>query len=187
MPLRNIKDKLTKISDDEWLGQKRDADYLASMDIDPSIEPVLTIDGIYYGEVSLKRGKESKYVLSFKEETVPGILVVRPMICNPTNRKTLKELYGGLKNEDLIGKRVQLYIEHKCRNPEGGGFTDGIRFRGIVPGANPELICELCGKEITAAHGMNANKLAEYTFDKYGKHICAECATDLSKVQNAEK
>lgn len=192
MPLRNIKDKLTKISDDEWLGQKRDADYLASMDIDPKIEPVLTIDGIYYGEVSLKRGKESKYVLSFKEESVPGILVVRPMICNATNKKALKKMYGGLKNSDLIGKRVQLYIDHKCRNPEDGGFTDGIRIRDTVPKeaqpSEPALICELCGKEITPAHGMDAKKLAEYTFSKYNKQICAECATDLSKVQSgAEK
>lgn len=187
MPLRNIKDNLIKLTDDEWLGQKRDADYLASMDIDPKIEPVLTIDGIYYGEATLKRGKEKKYVLSFKEESVPGILIVRPMICNPTNRSMLKKLYGGLKNDNLIGKRVQLYIDHKCRNPEGGGFVDGIRIRDVAFKDEPAPKCEMCGKDITPAHGMDAKALAQYTFGKYGKKICAECATDLSKVANEAK
>lgn len=185
MPLRKIKDNLTKLTDEEWIGQKRDAEYMASMDIDAKIEPILTIDGLYYGECSLQAGKENKYVISFAEESVPGILVVRPLICNSGNRDILKKLYGGLKNENLIGKKIQLWIDHRTRSPKGG-VTDGIKIREFVP-KSVSIKCELCGKEVTSAHGMTPDKLVEYTFGKYGKKICAECATDLSKANGETK
>lgn len=174
-----MKDNLQKLTDDQWIGQHRSSIYLAAEDIDPAIEPILTIEGLYYGEASLQRGKENKYVIGFVEKSVPGILDVKPLVCNATNKKTLKKIYGGVKPSDLVGKKVKLYIDHKVRNPDGGGLTDGIRIRPEVPKEEKpvEIKCEGCGKAITPAHGMDAPTLANYTFGKYKKKLCAECAT----------
>ena len=88
------KDNLRKLTGDERLGQMRDSEYLGAEDIDDDVEPVLTIDALWNGMVTLQRGKENKDVLSFKEERVPGIMQVRPLIINSTNRKTLRKLFG---------------------------------------------------------------------------------------------
>ena len=100
------KDKLRQLTGDERLGQMRESEYLGAEDIDDGTEPVLTIAGLWYGSVTLQRGKENKDVLSFKEERVPGILQVRPLIVNSTNRKTLRKLFGDAKGKTLIGWRL---------------------------------------------------------------------------------
>ncbi len=74
------KDKLRQLSGDERLGQMRESEYLGAEDIDDGTEPILTIAGLWYGSVTLQRGKENKDVLSFAEERVPGIYQVRPLI-----------------------------------------------------------------------------------------------------------
>ena len=106
------KDKLRQLSGDERLGQMRDSEYLGAEDIDDGTEPILTIAGLWYGSVTLQRGKENKDVLSFAEERVPGIYQVRPLIVNSTNRKTLRKLFGDAKASTLVGKQIQLYVDH---------------------------------------------------------------------------
>ena len=131
------KDRLRQLTGEERLGQERESEYLGAEDIDDGVEPVLTISGLWNGMVTLQRGKEKKDVLTFEEERVPGILQVRPLIVNSTNRKALRKLYGDAKAATLVGKRIQLYIDHKVRDPQDGGYTDGIRIRphGPAPGS----------------------------------------------------
>ena len=124
------KDQLRQLTGDERLGQMRQSEYLGAEDIDDGIEPVVTIAGLWNGTVTLQRGKENKDVLSFVEPSVPGIRQVRPLIINATNRKTLKKLYGDVKASTLVGKPIQLYIDHNVRDPQDGGKTDGI-YSGI--------------------------------------------------------
>ena len=85
------KDKLRQLTGDERLGQDRESEYLGAEDIDDDVEPILTISGLWNGMVTLQRGKEKKDVLTFVEESVPGIRQVRPLIVNSTNRKTLRK------------------------------------------------------------------------------------------------
>ena len=96
------KDRLRQLTGDERLGQMRESEYLGAEDIDDGVEPVLTIAGLWYGSVTLQRGKENKDVLSFTEERVPGIMQVRPLIVNSTNRKTLRKLFGDAKASTLV-------------------------------------------------------------------------------------
>ena len=152
------KDNLRKLTGDERLGQMRDSEYLGAEDIDDDVEPVLTIDALWNGMVTLQRGKENKEVLSFKEERVPGIMQVRPLIINSTNRKTLRKLFGDAKADTLVGKQIQLYIDHKVRDPQDGGFTDGIRIRPFKPRVKKEQTvppCGDCGGAIEAAMGKD--------------------------------
>lgn len=120
------KDKLRQLTGDERLGQMRESEYLGAEDIDDGVEPILTISGLWNGTVTLQRGRENKDVLTFVEERVPGIMQVRPLIINSTNRKTLRKLYGDAKASTLVGKQIQLYIDHNVRDPQDGGITDGI-------------------------------------------------------------
>ena len=171
-------DKLIPLTNDEWIGQKRaNSNFLGAEDIAPNAEPILTIKELLFGSCTLNGGrKEDHYVLSFKEKTTDGILNVKPLIINATNKKTLKALYKVADNEHLLGKQIQLYIVHGVRNPEGG-TTDGIRIREIIP-ESKVVKCENdgCSNPILPAYGMTSEQMANYTRDRYGKALCGECA-----------
>lgn len=180
------KDNLKQLSGDERLGQMRESEYLGAEDIDDSTEPVLTISGLWNGMVTLQRGKENKDVLSFEENRVPGIMQVRPLIVNATNRKVLRKLYGDARAATLVGKKIQLYIDHKVRDPQDGGFTDGIRIRPFKPKAKaPVPPCSDCGGVIAPAMGKTAEFMAQYTVKNYGVSLCAECAQKRKAAQTA--
>lgn len=180
---------LKPLSGDEPL--PRDSEYLGADDLDSKVEPVLTIKNLYRGKVTLSRGKEVKNVLTFEEDSVPGIAgEVRPMIVNSTNRQTLKKLYGQVTANALEGKRIQLFIEHGVRNPSNGELTDGIRIRDKKPsreGAKPKaaLKCSDCGKEITGSGNFTAELIASGSKQKYGKCLCMECAQKAKAAMEA--
>ena len=176
--------RLTPMQGKERLGAHRDSEYLGAEDIDPDMEPVVTIANLYYGQVTLQRGKEYKDVIAFVEEKVAGINSVRPLIVNATNRKILKKLYGKVDAETLCGKKIQLYVEHNVRNPQDGEKTDGIRIRMKVPKA-VEFKCGECGNVLTPYGKMDARGLADYTRTNYGKVLCAECAKKAKETKEA--
>lgn len=184
----NPKDKIRKLSADEWLGQNRESEYLGAEDIDDTTEPILTIAALWHGEVTLQRGKENKDVISFKEESVEGIRQVRPLIINSTNRRTLRKIYGDTKASTLVGKQIQLYIDHNVRDPQDGGRTDGIRIRPFKPKAQASIPpCSDCGGDIKPAMGKNAKFMAEYTAKNYGVPLCADCAMKRAEQSKAEQ
>lgn len=169
----------------------RDSEYLGADDLDDKVEPVLTIKSVYRGKVTLSRGKETKNVIVFAEEKVPGIIGdVRPMILNATNRQTLKKLFKQVTAGALMGKQIQLYIEHNVRNPSNGEMTDGIRIRDKKPVAGKTIkvpVCSVCGKEIVGVIGLSAEQVAKMTKDKYGKMMCSECAAKKKAEMEAAK
>ena len=174
------KDKLRQLTGDERLGQMRDSEYLGAEDIDDGTEPILTISGLWNGMVTLQRGKENKDVLTFAEERVHGIMQVRPLIVNSTNRKVLRKLFGDAKASTLVGKQIQLYVDHRVRDPQDGGYTDGIRIRPHKPRVQRTQnvpLCADCKNPIQPAHSMTADRLAAYTTKNYGVPLCAACAT----------
>lgn len=182
------KDKLRQLTGDERLGQDRESEYLGAEDVDDGVEPILTISGLWNGMVTLQRGKEKKDVLTFAEERVPGIRQVRPLIVNSTNRKVLRKLYGDAKASTLVGKQIQLYIDHKVRDPQDGGYTDGIRVRPHKPrpaAPPPVPPCADCGQAITPAMGRDAAWLAAYTAKNYGAPLCAACAQKRKESADA--
>lgn len=172
------------LSGKERLGANRDSEYLGAEDIEPGIEPILTIAHIYNAVVTLQRGKERKDVITFREERVPGINNVRPLIVNATNRKTLRKLYGAVDADTLEGKRIQLYLDHNVRDPSTGDKVDGIRIKPRVPTAPraEPLICEKCGKPITGVGKYSAEDVAEINEQRFGEVLCADCSRELSNA-----
>lgn len=182
--------KLKPLTGKERLGAERDSEYMGAEDLDPEIEPVLTIKAIYNGMVTLSRGKEKKDVMVFAEESVPGIKVVRPLIVNATNRKMLRKLFRNVTAETLVGKRIQLYLEHNVRDPSTGDKVDGIRIRPTVPKGtttSPAPTCENCGKPITGITGYSAEQIAAVNKQRYGKCLCVECGKKRAAEIEAEK
>lgn len=177
MPIIQTGDNLKKLTAEERLGQNRESEYLGAEDIDPGAEPILTINALYNGMVTLQHGKENKDVITFEEKSVNGLKNVRPLIVNATNRKTLRKIYGGVQSKILEGKQIQLYIDHKVRDPQDGTLTDGIRIRPFKPKPPIQIPpCINCGKEIKAAMGKSAEWMFAYTVKTYEKALCAECA-----------
>ena len=177
--LRRVK----PMSGKERLGAHRDSEYLGAEDIEPGTEPVLTIDALYYAKITLQRGKEEKDVIVFKEESVPGINKVRPLVVNSTNRKTLKKIYKRVDAETLANKKIQLWVDHNVRDPQTGELTDGIRIRPRIPAAAKAepIICESCGKPISAIQKYSAEQIAQLNMKRYGKKLCGECSKKLAE------
>jgi hypothetical protein len=173
----------------ERLGANRDSEYLGAEDIEPGTEPILTIKALYNAKITLARGKEQHDVIVFAEERVPGsINTVRPLVVNATNRKTLRKLYKGTSADTLVGKKIQLFIEHDVRDPSTGDKVDGIRIRNRVPTIRTEPIkCEGCGKAIEPFGRYGAEEIAQIAKNRFGKCLCVECSKKMSEAQEAEQ
>ncbi len=180
--------RMKPLSGKERLGANRDSEYLGAEDIDPGTEPILTIKAIYNGMVTLQRGKENKDVIVFEEERVNGIRNVRPLIVNATNRKTLRKIYKSVTVDALVGKRIQLYIDHNVRDPSSGDKIDGIRIKPKAPQvarAEP-IVCADCGKEISGSGRFSAEDIARIAMQRFGRNLCVACGKKAGE-QNLEE
>lgn len=175
--------RMKPLSGKDRLGANRDSEYMGAEDIDPGSEPILTIANIYNGMVTLQRGKENKDVIVFKEERVPGIKNVRPLIVNATNRKALRKLFGAVTAERLEGKSIQLYLDHNVRDPSSGEKVDGIRIKPKIPAAPKAepIFCENCTKPLTGIGDYSAEDVARINKKRFGKVLCAACSKALSE------
>ena len=182
--LRNAKPLTGK----ERLGANRDSEYLGAEDIDPGVEPILTIAHIYYARVTLRRGKEQKDVITFVEDRVDGIRNVRPLIVNTTNRKTLRKLYKAVDAQTLEGKRIQLYVDHNVRDPSTGEKTDGIRIKPRIPTPPRKgpILCADCGQPIQPVANYSAEDVAAINARRFGAAICAECSKRRAEKADSE-
>jgi len=182
-------DKLTRITGDTSLKRYFNTDYIGAYSIDEGIEPVLTIDSVWHGDLTLGAGrKEHHVIMKFKEKNVPGVEEVKPLILNATNRKTLKKLYGDDSASVLEGRKIQLYIDPRVRDPQDGGFTEGLRIRPTVPKqAVIATKCTDCNAEIQGAGKLTAQQVSQYTYQKYGKPLCSDCATKVKAAEDAQK
>lgn len=188
-------DKLDRITGTESLKKYFDTDYLGAYSIDDGKEPILTIEGVYQGDLTLTGGrKEHHVVLKFVERAVPGIDEVKPMILNTTNRATLKKIYGQDSADVLTGKQLQLYIDPKVRNPSDGQDGPALRIKARAPRnagnapqpAQPAVACADCGQTITEAGGIKADTMAAGTMKKYGRSMCLACWRKQDAVDKAK-
>lgn len=150
----------------------KNPNYLGSWDLDdvPNRELILTIEQIKDEEV-VTNGKSEVCTACYWTDKA-----YKPMILNVTNKKTLCKLYKTKDTEKLKGKAVVIGID---RVKAFGDVHDALRIRKRIPqiaSANLQK-CENCGKDISASSSMTSEQVAAYTKQKYGKCLCAECAT----------
>lgn len=147
-------------------------EYLGAYSLEDGKDIVLTIDYIKVETVTGTDGKkEDLPVCHWKEPE-------KSMILNATNMKMIAKVLNSNFVEDWSGKKVQIGTE-KVR--AFGDVVDALRIRRYAPKqtatANTELVCADCGKLITDAYGMSAAQVADSTAKKYGRQLCADCAT----------
>jgi hypothetical protein len=180
--------ELERITGSTSIKRYFDTDYIGAYSLDEGAEPILTIDSLWYGELVLGGGrKEDHVIMKFREKSVPGVDEVKPLILNATNRKTLKKLFGDDSAAALEGKRIQLYVDPKVRDPQDGGFTEGLRIRPFHPKvkADEPIKCDECKGVLVPFGRMSAIQLAEYTRQNYKKVLCAECAAKAKAAKDA--
>ena len=147
-------------------------EYLGAYSLEDGKDIVLTIDYIKVETVTGTDGKkEDLPVCHWKEPE-------KSMILNATNMKMIAKVLNSNFVEDWSGKKVQIGTE-KVR--AFGDVVDALRIRRYAPKqtatAHTELVCADCGKPITDAYGMSAAQVADSTGKKYGRPLCADCAT----------
>jgi hypothetical protein len=143
--------------------------YLGSWDLPTDGKDlVLTIDKAYQDDVQNKSGGKDKcLIISFKEQGY------KPLILNNTNATSVEKATGSKYIEDWSGKRIALF---SASVSAFGTITDAVRIRNSEPKEPVRYECDECHKAIIDSDGMDAETISEYTFKKYGKHLCADCA-----------
>ena len=144
--------------------------YLGSWDIPANKTITLTIAEMKEEMVVGNGGlKEKCAVCHFSEP-------VNPMIFNAENKKRLYKLFETRDSELLRGKKVKIGVE---KVKAFGDIHDALRIKKELVSEETEqiFICSDCKKKIEAANGLNPEQLALYTEKKYGRKLCAVCAT----------
>lgn len=156
--------------------------FLGSWDLEdrPNREITLTIDHIVDEKVMGNGQSEVCTVVHWKEQGVS------PMILNITNKKALFKLYKTVDTDKLRGKSVVIGSD---KVKAFGDIHDALRIRPRIPQVQPPVApkCENCGKDIAGAGKLNSEQMAEYTRTKYGKRLCAECATAAANAQGVQE
>lgn len=158
-------------------------DYLGAYSLTSVKEVVLTIANIKRERVTTNGGNsEDCIVAEFKENEVNGV-VVKPMVFNKTNCKTVESLYGEYI-EDWIGKRVTIFATETKFQRE---MVPCLRIRKEVPPAQiqqqtqEQHYCHICG-------GLVDEKIYNATMKKYGVALCSkECSEKFIETQTNEE
>lgn len=154
----------------------KNPNYLGSWDLDelPNREAILTIEQIRDEDVVTAGQKEVCTVAHWTDKAF------KPMILNVTNKKTICKLYKTKDTEKLKGKAVVIGID---RVKAFGDTHDALRIRHRMPQVQTKAApkCDQCGNDIAASGNMNPDQVAAYTKAKYGKCLCAGCATAIAQ------
>jgi hypothetical protein len=84
----------------------------------------VTIKRVVAGTVEGEKGRKDKAPLIYFDGKD------KPLVCNKTNMKTLKSIFGTLSASRLIGKRITLY---PTTTKFGGEVVDCVRIRPEAP------------------------------------------------------
>ena len=154
-------------------------DYLGAYALEPGKDLVATIKSVTKEKVVGADGKKEEcMVMRFQEN-------IKPMIVNSTNAKTIQKLYKTPYIEEWSGRKIQLFVDQV---KAFGDVVEALRIRTKIPAsAKVETDCGDCGVKIQPFGNMNPEQMAQYTYQKYGKPLCAECAqknNDAGKVED---
>lgn len=139
-------------------------DYLGSYAFLPNEEKQVTIDYVKNETVVSAEGRsEILPVMHFKQRDI------KPLILNRTNAKMIEHLFESPYIENWKDKDIVLCVQ---RIKAFGEMVDAVRVKKSKP---TPIICEECGKPITAYGSSTPAAIADRTKKKFGKTLCAAC------------
>lgn len=107
------------------------------------------------------------------------------MNLNATNSKTIQKIYKTPYIEDWIGRKIQIFATPVKVGKE---VVDALRIKPFVPQQTVTVTkCADCNAEIQGAGKLTAQQVAQYTYQKYGKSLCSDCATKVKAAEDAQK
>lgn len=145
-------------------------DYIGAYSLEPGKDMILTIREVKNEIVTGPDGKKEEcMVMTFVEN-------VKPMIVNSTNAKTIQKLYKTPYIEEWQGRKIQIFVD---KVKAFGEVVEALRIRPKIPVTQGEIstVCADCGQEIQGFENKTSKQIAQYTYQKYGKQLCTECAT----------
>lgn len=152
-------------------------DYLGAYALTPGQDLIATIKKVQNEIVTGPDGKKEEcMVMHFTEKDT------KPMIVNATNAKQIQKLFKTPYIEEWSGRKIQLFIDHV---KAFGEVVEALRVRPFLP-KEQSYNCQDCGNAIIDANGKRAVDIAETTQKKYGKALCAECATKMFEQKKKE-
>ncbi len=154
-------------------------DYLGAYSLEEGKDLILTIKSVGNEIVTGSDGKKEQCTVAKFSENV------KPMILNVTNMKTIAKIYNNPYIEDWAGKKIQIY---SAKVKAFGEIVDALRIREFIPHteAPKKILCTECGEELKPQGKHNAEWLADYTKNKYGKALCSACATKAAQSAASE-
>lgn len=158
--------------------QMTNPNYIGAYALQPGQDIIVTIKNVQNEMVMNTDGKKEECIVAHFIE--PD---VKPMILNSTNCKTIQKIYKTPFIEEWQGRKIQLYVE---KVKAFGELVEALRIRAKIPKlkeaiSTEPVMCADCGAEIEAYGKMDAVKMAAYTYSKYGKSLCSDCAQTESK------
>ena len=150
--------------------------YLGAYSIEDGHDLILTIKNVREEQVIGADGKKDDCVVCYFYENV------KPMILNATNMKTIAKLYRTNYIEEWVGKKIRIGVEQV---KAFGDIVDALRVKKVIPAAenkSERISCSDCGNAIKPANGFDSRQLAAYTAKKYGRELCAACATKAAQT-----
>lgn len=156
-----------------------DPNYMGDYSIPPGQDLIAKIDYVAKETIKDPTGKNKEAVVAHFSDGN------KPMVLNKTNMKTISKIFGTAYIEEWKGRSIQIYFDPSVRF--GRETPGGLRIRTFLPKQTASMICSDCGKPIASAYGKDAQWVSKYTYQKYGKELCAECAEKCKSMQDAQK
>lgn len=143
-------------------------DYLGAYSLDENETRVLTIKEVKQELIAGINGKKEECILCYWQENE------KPMILNATNCKTIAKLYNTPYIEDWTGRKIAIKAEMVNAF---GEMISALRIQSFIPNQTKvSTICADCGNKIQELNGNTPQQIASYTYKKYGKSLCSDCA-----------
>lgn len=162
-------------------------DYLGSYSLEGLVsEIVLTIKDVKKERVTTNGGNSEDCIVIYFQEANKNNVVVKPMVLNKTNCKTVASLYGDYI-EGWINKKIKIFSTTTKFQRE---IVPCLRVKKEIPQdeseeTTQEYKCIICGKELTAAFHQKS-------VERYGVALCSKACLEKyqeenNKINNEEK
>ena len=155
--------------------------YLGAYSIEDGKDLILTIRNVRQEVVIGSDGKKDECIVCYFQENV------KPMILNTTNCKTIEKLTGTPYIEKWAGHRIQIGVE---KVKAFGDVVDALRVKKKAVKAQStaaDVVCERCGKTITAIGQYSAADIVRINEQRFGKKLCGECSKKMSAESMSDK
>lgn len=153
--------------------------YMGDYSIPPGQDLIARIDYVAKETINDPTGKKKEAVVAHFSDGN------KPMVLNKTNMKTISKIFGSPYIDEWRGRSIQIYFDPTVRF--GRETPGGLRIRPFLPQQTATMICTDCGKQISPAYGKDAVWMSKYTYQKFGKELCAACAEKCKAAQDAQK